>query len=126
MSYEGIPEDIEGLLIQGEQVLGVAEQDRFVPGGSTTTPNEIYVTNFRIIFRNPSWWGLKSDIQDMNFRDIANVSLKNGLFSTELHITTRWNGDEITIPALATYNAQYIHSLIQKGIRRSGIGEVLI
>jgi hypothetical protein len=54
MSYAGIPEDIEGLLIQGEQVLGVAEQDRFVPGGSSTTPNEIYVTNFRIIFRNPS------------------------------------------------------------------------
>jgi hypothetical protein len=54
MSYAGIPGDIEGLLIQGEQVLGVAEQDRFVPGGSSTTPNEIYVTNFRIIFRNPS------------------------------------------------------------------------
>jgi hypothetical protein len=62
----------------------------------------------------------------MNFRDIANVSLKNGLFSTELHITTRWNGDEITIPALGKENAQYIHSLIQKGIRRSGIGEELI
>jgi hypothetical protein len=56
---------------------------------------------------------------------MANISLKSGIFSTELHITTRWNGDEITIPALAKENAQYIHSLIQKGIRRS-IGEELI
>ena len=64
---------------------------------------------------------------DLNHRqNMANISLKSGIFSTELHITTRRNGDEITIPVLAKENAQYIHSLIQKGIRRSGIGEELI
>jgi len=43
---------------------------------------------------------------DLNHRqNMANISLKSGIFSTELHITTRRNGDEITIPVLAKENA---------------------
>jgi hypothetical protein len=60
------------------------------------------------------------------FQRYSQRQSKEWIISTESHITTRCNGDEITIPALAKEIAQCIHSLIQRGIRRSGIGEELI
>ena len=50
---------IDKMLTEGEQILINAEQSRMMPGGSIATPNSIYVTNKRIIFRNPRMWGLK-------------------------------------------------------------------
>ena len=52
---------IDKMLTEGEQILINAEQSRMMPGGSIATPNSIYVTNKRIIFRNPRMWGLKID-----------------------------------------------------------------
>ena len=45
--------DIQSMLSKGEQILLISKQSRFKPGGSKFTPNTIYVTNQRIIFRNP-------------------------------------------------------------------------
>jgi hypothetical protein len=44
---------IDKMLTEDEQILINAEQSRMMPGGSIATPNSIYVTNKRIIFRNP-------------------------------------------------------------------------
>ncbi len=42
-------------------------------------------TNFRCIFKNPKLFGLKADIVDINYRDISNVRLKKGMFSSEIY-----------------------------------------
>jgi hypothetical protein len=49
---------------------------------SINTPNSIYVTNIRVIFKNPKLFG-KADIIDANYRDISNVRLKHGVFSKD-------------------------------------------
>ena len=49
---------IDKVLTEGEQILVNADQSRMMPGGSIATPNSIYVTNKRIIFRNPRMRGL--------------------------------------------------------------------
>ena len=64
---------IDKMLTEGEQILINADQSRMMPGGSIATPNSIFVTNKRIIFRNPRMWGLKVDLMDYAYTDLANV-----------------------------------------------------
>ena len=70
------------MLTEGEQIVINADQSRMMPGGSIATPNSIYVTNKRIIFRNPRMWGLKVDLMDYAYSDLANVELHKGIFTT--------------------------------------------
>ena len=55
---------IDKMLTEDELILINAEQSRMMPGGSIATPNSIYVTNKRIIFRNPRMWGLEIVIKE--------------------------------------------------------------
>jgi hypothetical protein len=54
-----VEKDIESILLPSEEVLYAAQQSRVKKGGSFTTPAKIYITNYRIIFRDPSMLGLK-------------------------------------------------------------------
>ncbi len=51
--HADVKKGFDKMLTEGEQVLINAEQSRMMPGGNIATPNSIYVTNKRIIFRNP-------------------------------------------------------------------------
>ena len=56
---------IEDRLDSDEQVIIVARQSRFKPGGSlVTTPNIIFATSKRLILRNPTMLGLRENIED--------------------------------------------------------------
>jgi hypothetical protein len=46
-------------LDKGEQVQFIARQSKHRPGGSFTTPDTIFVTNKRIVIRDPSLLGVK-------------------------------------------------------------------
>jgi hypothetical protein len=78
--------DILEQLMAGEQILFTARQSRYVPGGSLVTPNSVYITNRRILFRNPWLFGLKKNFTDVDYRDISNIRLKQGIFSTEIFL----------------------------------------
>ena len=65
---------LDKMLTEGELILINAEQSRMMPGGSIATPNSIYVTNKRIIFRNPRMWGLKINLMDYAYENMANVA----------------------------------------------------
>jgi hypothetical protein len=58
----------------------VASQARGVPGGSLTTPNKIYVTNMRVLFKDPEFFGLKSNIIDVSYKDVSNIRLSEVCF----------------------------------------------
>jgi hypothetical protein len=104
--------------MQGEEILLTAWQSRGVPGGSISTPNAVYVTNLRIIFKDPRLFGLKARIVDAQYRDISNVWLKRGVFSTEIFLKSRYHSSEVRIPAVDKQMAHEVFSMIQKGIRR--------
>jgi hypothetical protein len=71
-----------------EQVIVVAKQSRFKPGGSlVTTPNIIFATNKRLILRNPTMLGLRENVEDYSYDKITNIKLEKGMFSSTLVIT---------------------------------------
>ena len=117
-----IDEEIKSMLLAGEKVLLVANQSQILPGGSLFTPNTIYITDRRVFFKDPKWLGLKADIIDMHFKDISNVRLKRGVFSTEIYLKSRFLSDEINLPAVDKNIAKQVIAMIQKGIR----GELII
>jgi Bacterial PH domain len=116
MTETEIDEEMKSMLAEGEKILIVAEQSRTLPGGSLFTPNTILVTNKRVLFKDPELLGLKANIIDMNYRDISNVRLKRGIFSTEIYLTSRFEGKDIVLPAVDKDIAQRVISTIQSGI----------
>ncbi|AFU59395.1 hypothetical protein Ngar_c24710 [Candidatus Nitrososphaera gargensis Ga9.2] len=116
MTIEDIDPDIRGILLPGEQIIFIASQSKVAPGGSFL-PNSIYITNIRVIFKDPRWFGLKVDIMDISYRDISTVMLKRGVFTTELYFKPHFTDYKVKLPALEKKAAQRISQLIQRGIR---------
>lgn len=110
-------EEIESILTTGEKILIIAKQSRLVPGGSLFTPNTIYVTNFRIIFSDPECLGLKRYVIDLNYNDISNVRLEEGILSTKIFIKSRFMSDDIMIEGIDKRIARQIIKKIQECIR---------
>lgn len=117
MTAQEIDKEIKAMLNPGEEVLLTASQARAVPGGSISTPNKIYVTNMRVLFKDPRLFGLKADIVDVSYKDISNVRLKRGVFSTEIFLKSRFLSDEVSLPGVDKQIAQQLMSMIQKGVR---------
>ena len=117
MALEDIDPDIRGILLPGEQMIFIAMQSRVAPGGSLSAPNSIYITNMRVLFKDPRWFGLKANILDVGYRDISTVVLKRGIFSTELYFRPRFSSHKVKLPALDKKAAQRVNILIQRGIR---------
>jgi len=104
------------ILNEGEEVLLVANQKRIVPGGSLATPDSIYVTNRRVISRNPRWLGMKKDIIDFMYRDLANVELHEGVWSSEIELTPRFNSEKVRLPAIPKDVAKKVFHMIRRGL----------
>ena len=107
---------IDKMLTEGEQIVISADQSRIMPGGSIATPNSIYVTNKRIIFRNPRMWGLKVDMMDYAYSDLANVELHKGIFTTAIELTPRFNSEKVKLPAVSKEVAEELFGAIRKGM----------
>ena len=121
----GVDREVAEMLLPGEQVLLVAEQSRVAPGGSFTTPNKIYVTNRRLIFRNPRLLGLKADLNDFSYGDIANIRMHRGVFSTEIYLKSRFLSDEVVLPAVDKDTARRVNEYIRKGMMNQLPGQVI-
>jgi hypothetical protein len=117
--------EILDMLLPGEEVLLVAEQSRIAPGGSLTTPNKIYVTNRRVVFRNPKLLGLKADINDYAYEDISNIRLHRGMFSTEIFLKPRFLSDQVALPAVDKDIAKKLSECIHKGMAKQLPGQVI-
>ena len=117
MPLNEVDKEIKGILNPGEEVLLIASQARAVPGGSVSSPNKIFVTNMRVIFKDPKLFGLKANIIDVSYKDISNVRLKRGVFSTDIFLKSRFLSDEVELPAVDKNVAQQVMSMIQRGIR---------
>jgi hypothetical protein len=91
-------------------------QKRIVPGGSLTTPDSIFVTTRRIVFENPKWLGMKKELIDFMFKDLANVKINKGIFSSEIELSPRFNSDKLLLPAVSKGVAEGLFSMIRKGI----------
>jgi hypothetical protein len=85
---------IANRLDKDEQVVIVAKQSRLKPGGSKVTPDTIFVTNKRIIIRNPSMMGMRENFWSISYDKISSIDLERGMLSSEVKIlASGYSGD---------------------------------
>lgn len=114
---ERIDPEIADLIMPGEEILLVASQSKNVPGGAISKPNRIYITNTRVLFKDPQLFGLRARIIEIDYENIATVMLRRGIFSTEIYLKPRFSPQKIELPAVDKKVALHASLLIQKGIR---------
>ena len=120
------------LLDEGEKVLIVATQSRYLPGGSViTTPNTVFATDKKLIIRNPTMLGLRESVEYFPYKKITYAKLEQGRFSSTIVITAPGMGtaarlsrssglgaygrqEDGMIDAIPTAKAVEILSLIRK------------
>lgn len=121
---------IRHMLNAGEEVVVIARQSRFKPGGSVTTPSTIFVTNKRLLIRNPTAFGLRENVDDIPYDKISSVKLEKGMFSSCISLTApglsdmsrgfgvvRWgHGGRGEIDAIPKDKAEQIANTIKQGI----------
>lgn len=117
MMMEKMDPEISVMLMQGENILLVASQSKSAPGGSISSPCKIYITTSRVLFKNPGVFGLKANIIDVKYEEIATVMLKRGVFSTEIMLKPRSSQNKIVLPAVDKQVALQVSTFIQKGMR---------
>lgn len=83
---------VNHILSPNEQVFYSGKQHRYVPRGREITPGQIYVTNQGVIIVSTEWLGLKKNF-DLHYSDILGIDLKKNVFSCDLIIRSRFQGD---------------------------------
>ena len=86
---------IKHRLDSDEKVEIVAKQSRIYPGGSATSPDIIFITNKRIIIKNPSLLGARENYESITYDKITSIELENGIFSSEIDIYASGYAGEI-------------------------------
>ena len=75
---------IKHRLDDDEQVQFIARQSKYRPGGSFTTPDTIFVTNKRILIRDPSLLGVRENIVSVSYDKITSIELERVVFSSKI------------------------------------------
>jgi hypothetical protein len=114
---EKVDPEVSVMLVPGEKILLVASQSKSVPGGAVSSPSRVYITTNRILFKNSGMFGLKANIIDVKYDEIATVMLKRGVFSTEILLKPRSSSSKIVLPAVDKQVALQVSTFIQKGMR---------
>ena len=123
MTLEKVDPEITEILMPDEEIILVASQSKVAPGGTLSAPNKVYITNNRVLFKDPKWFGLKANIIDIGYQDISTVILKRGVFTTEIYLKPRFSPHKIELPAVDKRVAQHASILIQKGMKGELIGQ---
>lgn len=119
---EKVDPEIGEMLMPEEEIILVASQSKVAPGGTLYAPNKVYITNNRVLFKGPKWFGLKANIIDVGYEDISTVVLKRGIFTTEVFLKPRSSPKKIQLPAVDKRVALQVSMLIQKGMRGELLG----
>ena len=86
---------IKHSLDNDEQIQFIARQLRFRPGGSFTTSDTIFVTNKRIMIRDPSLLGVRENIVSVSYDKITSIELERGVFSSKIILRAPGFADEM-------------------------------
>jgi hypothetical protein len=113
--------NIKDVLSPGEEVFFGTQQHRLVPGGKETSPGQIFVTTERVIIETSKWLGLKKEYQDLHYSDIMNVVLKKNIWSSDIIINSRFQG-QIVMKSIGKGDSQKIEQIVNEGIRSYRFG----
>ncbi len=109
------PNAIKKILLADEQVMAVIKQSRLK---AAITPDSIIITNQRIIRCSPSALGLRKEIEDYRYEDIANLKIDKGILFATITIKRRFMSEDLILDNLPRSRADYISRVIQENLRR--------
>ena len=97
-------------LNDGEKVLNVMDNSGLtdVFGGV-----QIAITNTRIIKRIPKTLGLRADIFECSYEDVARINLKKGFLNSDIELKMRHGLDDFVLYSINNKKAKTMHSLIR-------------
>jgi hypothetical protein len=110
-----VPNGIKKMLLTDEQVLGVVKQSRLK---AAITPDSIIVTNQRIIRWSPSALGLRKQIEDYRYEDIANLKIDRGILFATITAKRRFMSEDLILDKLPKGQADYVSRVIQENLGR--------
>ena len=111
-----VPNAIKKMLLTDEQVMAVVKQSRLK---AAITPDSIIVTNQRIIRCSPSALGLRKEIEDYRYEDIANLKIDKGILFATITAKRRFMSEDLILDKLLKGQADYISRVIQENLRRT-------
>ena len=119
MNEEGkttkVPNAIKKMLLADEQVMAVIKQSRLK---AAITPDSIIITNQRIIRCSPSALGLRKEIEDYRYEDVANLKIDKGILFATITVKRRFMSENLILDDLPKGQADYISRVIQENLRR--------
>jgi hypothetical protein len=77
-------EKIKHRIDNDEIVEIIARESKHRPGGSITGRDSIFVTNKRIIIRDPSILGARENVVSVSYDKITSIELEKGVFSSKI------------------------------------------
>ena len=108
------PEEVKEILESDEKVLYGVQQAGI--GGKITGLESIFITNKRVIKMKPKTLGLRADIEDYLYKDMANVKLDKGILRSSISIVMRFRSDNVKIENIPKDEAYKIFKAIDDGI----------
>jgi hypothetical protein len=110
-----VPNSVKKMLLTNEQVIAVIKQSRLK---AAITPDSIVVTDQRIIKYSPSNLGLRKEIEDYRYEDIANLKIDKGIHFATIAVKRRFMSEDLILDKLVKDQADYICRFIQENLRR--------
>jgi hypothetical protein len=112
-----VPRDISRMLLADEAVLLAVKQSRWK---ALFTPDTILVTSQRVIRYSPwGFLGLRRDIVDYRFEDMANFKASHGLLFAKLTIGHRFMSENLVLEHLPKGRVADISRLVGEHIGRA-------
>jgi hypothetical protein len=119
MNEEGkttkVPNAIKKMLLADEQVMAVIKQSRLK---AAITPDSIIITNQRIIRCSPSALGLRKEIEDYRYEDVANLKIDKGILFATITVKRRFMSEDLILDDLPKGRVDYISRVIQENLKR--------
>src|SRR3989344_8193802 len=92
-----IPKVIQDMLVEDEQVLHAVQQAR---SKQLITPDRIFITNKRIIVNKLRMLGLRKNIEDYRFVDVANTNIDHGIIRSDIRLKMRFQENDVFLEAI--------------------------
>jgi len=106
--------EMEGI-ISGKEIEVHAFQQSGI-GGKVMGLESIFVTERRVIKMKPKTFGLRADIGDYLYKDMANVKLNKGMLRSGIRIQMRFMSEDVRIENIPKDGANKVFKAIQDGI----------
>jgi Bacterial PH domain len=107
---------IKHRLDNDEKVEIIARQYKHRPGGSITGRDTIFVTDKRIIIRDPSLLGARENVVSVSYDKITSIELAKGVFSSK--IIVRAPGFSEDMESIPKESAEEIVEYVKKSMEK--------